>query len=196
MRFTPVLLLLLVACTKNEGPAGPKAYRKEEVPKEWAPLVEKGDAALAELQKGLVPKLTKALSEGPPSHAVSVCQVEAPAIKAALEASQGLELGRTSHKLRNPKNAPRPWAAPFVAQAAGKKFAEVGPLVVDLGDRIGLLRPIPVGPPCVTCHGVAQGLDSTLTATLAQLYPNDQATGFAEGDLRGWFWAELKKPGP
>ena len=26
---------------------------------------------------------------------------------------------------------------------------------------------------------------------LASLYPNDQATGFKEGDLRGWFWVNV-----
>jgi hypothetical protein len=27
--------------------------------------------------------------------------------------------------------------------------------------------------------------------TLAKEYPDDQATGFEEGDLRGWFWIEV-----
>jgi hypothetical protein len=26
---------------------------------------------------------------------------------------------------------------------------------------------------------------------LAKLYPDDQATGFLEGELRGWFWVEM-----
>lgn len=187
-------LFLAAACNKGPGAAGKSVYTMAELPAAWKPAVEKGDDALAELQKGLLPKLTKALAEGSPAQAVAVCQVEAPAMKKAIEASHALELGRTSHKLRNPKAAPRPWAAPHVSAGAGKKAAEVEALVVDLGDKLGLLRPIPVGPVCVTCHGELASLTPTLTATLAQLYPQDQATGFKEGELRGWFWAEVKKP--
>jgi len=32
-----------------------------------------------------------------------------------------------------------------------------------------------------------------LKAKLAELYPNDQATGYAAGDLRGVFWVELPR---
>ena len=31
-------------------------------------------------------------------------------------------------------------------------------------------------------------------AVLAKEYPADQATGFKENDLRGWFWVEVPKP--
>jgi len=30
-------------------------------------------------------------------------------------------------------------------------------------------------------------------AEVARRYPRDQATGFAAGDLRGFFWVEVKK---
>jgi len=36
-------------------------------------------------------------------------------------------------------------------------------------------------------HVVARGLCDTT-------YPQDRATGFAVGDLRGWMWAEAPKP--
>jgi hypothetical protein len=29
---------------------------------------------------------------------------------------------------------------------------------------------------------------------LLQRYPEDRAIGYAEGDLRGWFWVEVPKP--
>jgi len=32
-------------------------------------------------------------------------------------------------------------------------------------------------------------------AELAERYPADRAVGFTEGELRGWFWLELRKPG-
>ncbi len=37
-------------------------------------------------------------------------------------------------------------------------------------------------------------LDPAVKEVLASGYPRDEATGFAEGDLRGWFWIEVPKP--
>jgi hypothetical protein len=36
---------------------------------------------------------------------------------------------------------------------------------------------------CLTCHG--QDVDPKLKAEIDRMYPNDQAIGFEEGDIRG-----------
>jgi hypothetical protein len=56
---------------------------------------------------------------------------------------------------------------------------------------VGYVEPIYVQPLCVTCHGATLAPD--LQAKIDELYPNDQATGYAAGDLRGVFWAELAR---
>jgi hypothetical protein len=122
---------------------------------------------------------------------VEVCHTAAQPLTATVAQQQGLELGRTSHKLRNPKNAPRPWAADYVRQHAGQQAAKVEGRVYDLGDRVGVLKPIPTGALCLTCHGAQVAPE--LQQVIAAKYPADQATGFAEGELRGFFWAEVKK---
>jgi len=33
-------------------------------------------------------------------------------------------------------------------------------------------------------------IDDEVLAAVTATYPKDQAVGFAEGDLRGWFWVE------
>jgi hypothetical protein len=40
------------------------------------------------------------------------------------------------------------------------------------------------------CHGPSESLAPDIKEKLATLYPQDQATGFSEGELRGWFWVE------
>ena len=40
------------------------------------------------------------------------------------------------------------------------------------------------------CHGAPTEIVEEIQNTLAEYYPGDQATGFKEGDLRGWFWVE------
>lgn len=45
----------------------------------------------------------------------------------------------------------------------------------------------------VRCHGTADSLVPDLAAALREGYPQDEALGFAEGDLRGYIWAEAPK---
>jgi hypothetical protein len=75
-----------------------------------------------------------------------------------------------------------------VERLAGRPAAEVGPLAVDLGDRVGVLLPIAVKSACLGCHGPAAGLSPKVKEALAAAYPADRATGYAEGDARGFTW--------
>ena len=54
------------------------------------------------------------------------------------------------------------------------------------GGRLGYLEPIYLQAMCLQCHG--SDLGSGVRERLAELYPEDRATGFAEGDFRGMFW--------
>ena len=55
--------------------------------------------------------------------------------------------------------------------------------------EVGYVEPIRTKGLCLQCHGNA--IDSTVQVRLNELYPDDQATGFEEGDLRGMFWVKL-----
>jgi len=164
-----------------------------EAPPALAPAAAKADEAIRALRDRLQARVKAELAEGGPVKAVEVCRVEAPAIAAELASAHGVEVGRTSTRLRNPGNAARPWVKPVLASTAGAKVGQAGPLVFDLGDRVGVLRPIGVAGACLHCHGAADRLAPGVAAALAAGYPADQATGYAEGDLRGYFWAEAPK---
>ena len=47
---------------------------------------------------------------------------------------------------------------------------------------------------CLACHGSPDTINPVVKAALAAKYPKDQATGFKEGDLCGWFWVEVPPP--
>lgn len=152
----------------------------------------KADAALGELQRTLVARLTAAMTEGGPKAAVSVCRDEAQTLTTSLGTQHGLAIGRTSHLVRNPVNAPRAWAAEVIAASAGSKVVDATPQAFHLGGRrIGVLKPIGTMPLCVTCHGPREQVQAAIGDVLTTAYPNDRAVGFAAGDLRGWFWAEV-----
>jgi hypothetical protein len=135
----------------------------------------------------LMAALQAGLAQGP-DRAIDACRVEAPAIAAA-SGGPGVTVGRSSHRLRNPANAPRPWVQPlldgFVASPA-----TAAPRAVALpGGGVGYVEPIVLQPMCLTCHGAT--LAPAVQARIAALYPRDEATGFAPGDLRGVFWIEF-----
>lgn len=137
--------------------------------------------ARAQLGQTLLQTVVAATADGFPS-AVRVCHDDAPRL-AAEASAPGVQLGRTSHRLRNPDNAAPSWAAAHVARGESTPALFRRPNAV-----VAELVPISTGPACLNCHGDAERYTPELRATLAALYPEDAATGFAEGDLRGWFW--------
>jgi len=50
-------------------------------------------------------------------------------------------------------------------------------------------EPLGIQEVCLTCHGTSVAPE--VTAAIAPKYPDDQATGYALGDLRGIAWVEL-----
>jgi hypothetical protein len=191
----PFLGLILLALSCVRAPASPpsRSYALEEAPPELAALAQRGMDATQALQQRLGGRLQEELERGGPVAATAICQGEAQPLTHAVAQEQEISLGRTSHRLRNPNNAPRAWAAPQVRQSAGQRADQVKPQVYDLGSSVGLLRPIPTGAVCTRCHGDPATFAPELQAVLAAGYPKDQATGFTEGELRGYFWVEIPK---
>jgi hypothetical protein len=169
------------------------SYTADQAPAELKPALTRAQAAARTLQATLQTRLVEVLPKAGPAGALDICRREAYAIAAEVGMQQGLSLGRTSHRVRNEKNAPKPWAAAIVAENATKKAAAVKTYVVDMGDQVGVLQPIGMGEACSLCHGIPSWMPDDVAATLKQAYPNDKATGFATGDLRGWIWAEVPK---
>lgn len=149
--------------------------------------LQQAAAALAPFKRDLLAALTQGLAKGP-ENAVDACRLLAPEIADAA-ATPVLEVGRTSHRLRNPANAPREWMRPLLADYLARPDDRAPRLVALPNGRKGYVEPIIVQPMCTTCHG-AQVAEPVRTR-IRELYPSDQATGFAPGDFRGMFWMEI-----
>lgn len=146
----------------------------------------RGAELLIPFKQQLKQALLDGLAEGPDS-AVAACKVEAPRIAAELSVD-GVALGRSSHKLRNPENAGPDWVAPIL-DAYVATTGDLAPRSVSLPEgRFGYVEPIVIQPLCLTCHGDVQ--DPALLEQIETDYPQDRATGFALGELRGVFWVE------
>ena len=152
----------------------------------------RGAELLTPFKKDLQQALKSGLAEGP-APAIEVCRSKAPGIADALSVD-GVRMGRSSHRLRNPDNAAPEWVGP-VMQAYLDDPASRQPRAVQLADRRwGYVEPITVQPLCLTCHGTE--IASEIQAQIAELYPDDSATGFEAGDLRGVFWLEFPADAP
>jgi hypothetical protein len=154
-------------------------------------------AAIATLRLKLRQRLQKAMGEGP-AKALEVCANEAQAIRAEVSHDTGVALGRASLRLRTPADAPPAWVGAWLAELGERKVeGVVGFARIDetpAGRVARVLEPIGVEKGCLTCHGPAETLTPAVREALGARYPNDAATGYAEGDLRGAFWAEKPLP--
>ncbi len=138
----------------------------------------------------LMQRVSAELAASGPPGTIRVCQEAAPAIAESIAREHGVRIGRTSWKLRNAQNAPPAWAQPLLADRPEEERLAVGP-----DGQLGVTLPIRVLPGCLACHGAPETLDPAVAQTLAETYPDDRATGFEAGDLRGWFWVEVPAAG-
>jgi hypothetical protein len=144
--------------------------------------------ALDPLKKELRSALIGALKEGGPERAIEVCRLRAPEIE-RLTSSGDAVLGRTSHRLRNPDNAPEPWMSVFLEEYLSSP-GDNEPRAVRLASgEIGYVEPIRMKGICMQCHG--DRIKPDVRNRLRALYPEDEATGFKKGELRGMFWVKL-----
>jgi len=141
--------------------------------------------AVNALASEMMGELTAALDSGDAGAAIAVCKEKAPGVAANINATYGVQIGRTSHKLRNEANVAPGWADPYIADLAEDPTYLAGP-----NGELGALLPIKLRAECQMCHGPVEGIDEGIMAAISEVYPDDQALGFVEGDLRGWFWVE------
>lgn len=151
-------------------------------------------AAIEQFASTLQGELVAAMEEGGPTQAIKVCNQRAPEIADDIAAETGWTVGRTSLKIRNPDNSPDEWERiqleHFESQRAdGTPANELAPrhevVEGEDGARFRFMAAIPTGGACLACHG--SNIDSDVKHALERLYPDDQATGFSEGDVRGAF---------
>lgn len=171
----------------------------------WAATAEAAehDAADREIARllgeRLKAELTAALQHSP-EHAIAVCNERAPAIAAALATEKNVEVGRTALRVRNPRNAPTAWQRAALEEferrrAAGEELAsmETVTTVTDAGvEERRYIRAIGTEALCTTCHGAT--IAPSLHQAIAAKYPDDAATGFQVGDLRGAIYVIRRRP--
>jgi hypothetical protein len=137
--------------------------------------------------------LKQQLETGGTESAITVCKQAAPAL-ATEYSTNGRVVKRVSLKPRNKAlGTPDEWETRKLESAehalqSGQaistiEFSEVR----DEADGRWLryLKAIPTQPMCLQCHGKPYQISDSVKAKLAAEYPDDQATGYGAGSIRG-----------
>lgn len=143
--------------------------------------------------KDLGGRLKSAMKEGGPVKAIDVCRLEAAEVTEKASEASGWFVARTSLKVRNPGNEADDWELKRLrdfndlrASGVEPKKIEYSEIVEADGERqFRFMKAIPTQKLCLTCHGA--DLKGDVKDALNSYYPDDQAIGFKEGDLRGAF---------
>ncbi len=125
-------------------------------------------------------------------NALGVCNLEAMPITAKNAADSTAIVSRVNLKNRNPENVPNDWQRAALEEfdkraADGEDPASIASATVVKTDdgkhQMRFMKATPAGGVCLACHG--QQIAPDLQAKLDELYPEDKATGYSLGEVRG-----------
>lgn len=106
----------------------------------------------------------------------------------------GIQVRRTALKVRNPVNAPdahdRNALHEFAALPPDQRPSEI---VQWTRDSARFYKPLVMQELCTQCHGDPGTFSPALRQLLAESYPDDQATGYTTGQLRGVIRVEIPR---
>ena len=182
------LVTCFYGCSENTGASKPVPEPSDGID-EVARATQRAEQAASRLLGQLVSELSAALSAGPPHTAVDVCGQAAQRVTQEAAEREKLSMRRVALRFRNPKNSPDEYE-----KATLEKWIREGDVpqhhseVVDLeggGRELRYLRPIMLKPLCTACHGRPPEISSQTREAIQERYPNDLATGFRPGELRG-----------
>lgn len=190
--LTATFVFFLVSCQETEKPKDePAKVPTAEINYEGVSIV-----IMQETQKALGSELKAAMQRGGVAEAVGYCNHRALPITDSIAKRYNANIKRVTDKPRNPKNK-----ANDAELAQLKKWRELQTAgdarvvtAVETDNSRDFFMPINMQPLCLNCHGVVgETLTSENAALIADKYPNDMATGYSQGELRGLWHISFAK---
>jgi hypothetical protein len=189
-----VLAGLLAACATPEpappAPAPPPAW------------VAQASAVAAAVPPNLLAVLQAEIARGGAENAVEACRVTAPQMARTASQQSGWSIRRVSLRNRNPKAVPDAWERAALEDFDRRAAARESPATLQRAETVQengqsvqrYIRALPTMELCTQCHGTADQLKPAVVERLKALYPDDRATGYRVGELRGAI--TLRRPVP
>jgi hypothetical protein len=158
-----------------------------------AQLLEEARALPATMVPKLLEVLKEEIDKGGHAQAISVCRDKAPAMAKGLSEKTGWAIRRVSLKNRNPKAVPDAWEAGVLREFEQRLAAGQSPVTMDKSEVVVIdgqktmryMKALPTQELCMNCHGKPNKVSDEVQTKLKELYPDDKATGYDLGQIRG-----------
>tara|TARA_R110000787_G_scaffold109035_2_gene217559 strand:- start:44557 stop:45186 length:630 start_codon:yes stop_codon:yes gene_type:complete len=196
--FLMSVLILFTACkneTKQEGPT------KEEIKIEESNInINPSHAQIglniafttkAQLGKNLI----GTMKEKGVLEALQFCNIKAIPLTDSMATVHQAIIKRVSDKTRNPNNKANEVELKNIEyfKSVLAKNEEIKPIVETSNDSVNFYYPIVTNAMCLQCHGNPEkDLNPELLTSLSNLYPNDEAVGYSENQVRGIWSIQFK----
>jgi len=152
---------------------------------------------IKQLGKKLKTTVKSIIKESGPVVALEYCNIAALELTKEVSFKNDLVIRRTSLRYRNENNIPDLWEFSVLKSFEkrlknGEEFKSINTSAIVKEDGKNFFRymqVIPVGKPCLTCHGT--NIKSEILSKIRELYPKDKATGFRIGEIRGAFSVKI-----
>lgn len=188
MKKIGLLILIFVASI---------ACKSELTNVERSAYEKKGLEITQEAFQELSSQLMAQMKAGGPEAALPFCNVQALPLTSKIAVKNDVDIKRTSDKLRNLKNTPTAQGLDQLSNYLNDLGSgnEMSPIVrLDESGTIHYYAPILIIEKCLVCHGQpGESMSVKTDSIIKSYYPNDAATGYSVGDLRGMWDVTFKK---
>ena len=196
-----VILVLIVRCNSNNQKSDKQQLtQNQEIEISYLDTnyvlytkVQKSGSEIVTLSTntlGII--LKKTIKKDGAEKALEFCNHKAINITDSLSKIKNVIISRIAEKNRNPDN--------ILSQSESiiyKNYSEellagktLEPrIIIDENEHPVYYKPIIINKKCLTCHGTpGETMPHSIATKITELYPNDNAINFKDGDLRG-MWA-------
>lgn len=172
---------------------GTPVFAADHASIEHSQYLEESRKTAQEFMQTLGGTLKKQLAQGGAESAIGVCKQVAPAL-ASEYSKNGRFVKRVSLKTRNVmQGTPDDWEKNLLEsfehkQQQGQPASEMEVSEVSEGADgrwFRYMKAIPTQPLCLQCHGQPADISDGVRALLIKEYPQDKATGYEVGQIRG-----------
>lgn len=185
--FIIAFLMLISACNSNN--ANTKSSEKN-TSKTEAELLADGDSMATTAQRNLLMQVSSAIQKGGTDYAISYCNENAMLLTDSVAQKYHTNIQRLSDKNRNPKNA----IMLEEDKLAWEKINQLKTHFIQVNNKgeTYYYKPIALAmPTCLKCHGTQNDIPLSTQRLIQANYPNDKATNYTLGELRGMWKIQL-----
>ena len=180
-------LIFLLAC-QNTDKTIVKETTIEEVKFDDVQIKKEGAKITAQSFAALSGHLQYQVKNNGIENAIAFCNLNANPIVDSLAKHYHVAIKRTSLQLRNEENKPTNLELTTLNkyQTDFEQGNDLESIVHNQNGETYFFAPIYIMDACTKCHGKAnETLNDLAYQKIIELYPNDAATGYNAGDLRG-----------